>query len=348
MKVLHVAETIKGGVATILDQLLDAQEYESLAIVPDAHVNQLHNYDKTVSFRRSGRNFLSFICLTYIFINVLFKYKPDIIHLHSSFAGVICRFLLIFNKKIKVIYCPHGFSFMMDVSNSRKKIYASIEIFLAKFTHTIICTSEYEKSLAIDFGLPKDKLIVIYNGIKSPLNSVSNTKSPFNDDVLNMLFVGRFDKQKAFDFVLEVSKNLSDNIQLTVIGDYVNDHGQIIPGSIKHIKWLNREELATYYYHADIVFMPSRWESFGLVAVESHSYRTPVLVSNRASLPEIIDDKKTGYIFKEYMVDDVIEIINSLNKNDLKIMSDDCYSNYKAKFSQDVMLNKVFDCYIVS
>lgn len=348
MKVLHVAETIKGGVATILNQLLEVKQYHSLAIVPDTHFDQLDNKNKALTFKRTGRNFLSLISLAYIFLKTLFIYKPDIIHIHSSFAGVICRFFLIFNKKIKVIYCPHGFSFMMDVSESRKKKYALIEIFLAKFTNSIICTSEYERRLAITYGLPQEKLLVIYNGIKPPIDNLSKIHSPYNSDKLNILFVGRFDKAKAFDFVLDVSKKLSNHIELTVVGDYMNGQDQELPKSINHIKWLNRSDLAAYYYYADILFMPSRWESFGLVAVESHSYRTPVIASNNAALPEIISNKKNGYIFYEYDVDYVAEMINSLDKEELKMMAENCYSNYERKFSQQMMLDKMCKCYFQS
>ena len=43
--------------------------------------------------------------------------------------------------------------------------------------------------------------------------------------------------------------------------------------------------------------MPSRWEAFGLVAIEAMKYGKPVIASDRGALPEIIQDGIDGYVF---------------------------------------------------
>ncbi len=347
MKVLHIAETIKGGVATVLDQLLDDSRVESLAIIPDLHLNQVENKSKCVVFKRSGRDFLSFINLLIIFIKQLKDFKPDIVHIHSSFAGLICRLyiFLLFKKNVKVVYCPHAFSFLMDVSFFKKKFFCIIELFLSYVTDVIICTSNYEKEIAVKNGLNSNKIIVVYNGIKPPFNIEIINDPLLPKDKINILYVGRFDYQKAFDFVIELSENLSDKYYLTIVGDYVNDQKNDLPQSVNHIKWLNKFELASYYYYSDLVFMPSRWESFGLVAVEANSYGVPVLAANRSSLPEIIVHEKNGLIFNEFNVSKVIELIESYNKTDFEEMSERCMENYQSKFTTKIMLDNVFDLY---
>lgn len=348
LKVLHIAETIKGGVATILDQLLEDSRIESLAIVPEQHVDQLENKLKCIVFNRSGRNLISFFYLLITFIKQLRSFNPDIIHIHSSFAGVICRLYLIltFNKKIKIVYCPHAFSFLMNVSNMKKKIYAYLELFLSKYTDFIICTSYFERNQGIFYGIDDGILKVVYNGIKPPIDYELIQKPDFPENKINILFVGRFDYQKAFDFVVNISEKLPENILLTIIGDYVNNSEKyIIPSSVNHIKWVDKKILSGYYYCADIVFMPSRWESFGLVAVEANSYGTPVLASNKSSLPEIIIDKENGFLFNNFDVNEVLKIIKNLNKEDLSKMAPLCVESYKKNFSGTGMLNNLYSLY---
>lgn len=349
MKVLHVAETIKGGVATVLNQLLDDDRCNSLAIVPHEHLKEVEIKEKAITFNRTGRNIVSLVSLAIVFFIQILKFKPDIVHVHSSFAGLICRFLsiFIFNKKFKVIYCPHAFSFLMDTSSFKKNIYAYIEIFFLKFTDMVICTSEYEKNIAIQYGLNKDKLCVIYNSVKSPIDCSDLKSTPYDEEKLNVLFVGRFDRQKAFDFILDIAKKMPSNIKLTIVGDYVNEKNSLeIPSNVNHIKWLSRNDLGSYYYYSDLVFMPSRWESFGLVAVEAHSYGTPVFASNKSSLPEIIIENKNGFLFDEFNVDKVLIKFNKISKGNLSKMSKNCKDNYQIRFSQRVMMDSVYKMYL--
>ena len=71
------------------------------------------------------------------------KIQPDIIHLHSTFAGFIVRTHYIFkSRKPKIIYCSHGWSFLMDIGFIKKYIYLSIEKILCAYTDLIINISD--------------------------------------------------------------------------------------------------------------------------------------------------------------------------------------------------------------
>jgi len=54
--------------------------------------------------------------------------------------------------------------------------------------------------------------------------------------------------------------------------------------------------LAIYYNAADVLVVPSKYESFGLVALEAMSTGTPVIASRVGGLATIVDDNKTGYL----------------------------------------------------
>ena len=54
-------------------------------------------------------------------------------HLHSSFAGALVRLLgKVRRSDARIVYCPHGWAFGMEISPARKRVYAAIERALAR------------------------------------------------------------------------------------------------------------------------------------------------------------------------------------------------------------------------
>ncbi|WEV48806.1 glycosyltransferase [Acinetobacter sp. ESL0695] len=347
MKVLHVAETVKGGVATIIDQLLLDERIESFCLIPEAHESEISNKKNFYLYERTGRNLKSFIYLMIAFIKYFNTVKPDIVHIHSSFAGMICRIILFFFiRKPKIVYCPHAFSFLMDNSSIKKSIYAWIEKILLINTDIVICTSEYEKNISLQYKMPTNKLITIYNSVLPPFH-IEKVRNNYRNNLIKVLFVGRLDHQKGVDILADIIKLVDDRFEFTIIGDSVVDRklNEIFSFPVKKIGWVTKQELSKYYTQADVIIMPSRWESFGLVAVEANSYGKPVIATNCTSLPEIIENGKNGFLFKKDSASEAVSILNQLDIFKLKSMENECLKNYKDRFSTKVMLDKVFSLY---
>ena len=74
-------------------------------------------------------------------------------------------------------------------------------------------------------------------------------------------------------------------------------------------------KIGEYYQSCDGVIMPSRWEAFGLVAVEAMKYKKPVIVSDCGALPELVKDGYNGYVFKMDDEDSLKLIIDKLEKD---------------------------------
>ncbi|RLO25722.1 hypothetical protein CLM69_24620, partial [Serratia marcescens] len=344
-KVLHVAETVKGGVATVIRQLVQQNdEFDFYCVLPDSQYREIGAFpaEKMKVFTRTGRNISSFISLAINYIQMVRKEKPDVIHVHSTFAGVVCRLLTPLVRmtcKPKIIYCPHAFSFLMDTSEKKKKVYAKIEKILQKNTDVIICTSEYEKRTALMAGLSPDNLTVVYNGVEPPV-TLSDDTNPYRQDKINILFVGRFDYQKGFDLVQRIADELDDRFLITIVGG--NVHAKEQPASHARMDfkgWLTSAEMAPYFTYADVLLMPSRWESFGLVAVEAESYGLPVVASRCSSLPEVVSEGVTGYLFTTNQADEAVEILNVRDQRDWSAMKVDCVDFYNANFTSEKMIS---------
>ncbi|WP_369781564.1 glycosyltransferase [Pseudomonas sp. WC2401] len=94
-----------------------------------------------------------------------------------------------------------------------------------------------------------------------------------------------------------------------IVGDYVlGDSEQLeLPSNARHIGWLTAEDLQSLYLTADILIVPSRWEGFGLVAVEAMRAGLPVIASNVGGLAEVVEDNATGILIDPNSVQALVD-----------------------------------------
>lgn len=352
MKVLHVGEYVNGGVATYLKTLINGlQQYKDIdnylvmsKYKSEQNWGNMQNKVTYYEYKRSIWNIFKAMIFIYRFIN---KIQPDIIHVHSTWAGVFVRFPLLFvRKKAKIIYQPHGWAFLMDISNLKKHIYILIEKILSIPTDKIINISNYEQNKAIEYSLNKDKMVMIYNGVADRKNTGS-TKITMDKDKINLLFVGRLDRQKGLDIFLKTYEKYDfPNIHLYVIGTSVLDN-TVPKNTLKttYLGWIDNKEIDAYYQACDAVIMPSRWEGFGLVAIEAMRNSKAVIVSDRGALPELINNGVNGYVFALNDNNSLKEILLSLGRNELKKMGKEGGKKYLENFTDKQVTANILDEY---
>ena len=352
MKILHVGEYVNGGVATYLRTLLSGlQKYddvENYLLISEYKSQQdWENITKKVFYYKYKRRISNIFSAINQIHAVIEEVKPDIIHVHSTWAGLFVRLPYLFRKrKAKIIYQSHGWAFLMDTSNYKKNIYALVEKILSIPTDKIINISNYEQNQAIKYGLNKNKMVMIYNGVEDKINK-SNLKLNWDNNKINLLFVGRLDRQKGLDLFLDVYDKIKlENIHLYVIGTSILDDS--LPKSSKYVTylgWVDNKDIDVYYQACDAVIMPSRWEGFGLVAVEAMRSSKPVIASNRGALPEIVEDNISGYIFDLENDYKLRYILQNLNKIHLNFMGSNARKIFIKKFVDKKFLINIYNIY---
>lgn len=131
-----------------------------------------------------------------------------------------------------------------------------------------------------------------------------------------------------------------------VVGGGVLSNPELVQAdNIIYSGWVSKENMADYYLQADVLLMPSRWESFGLVAVEAQSYGLPVVASRCSSLPEVVKEGYTGFLFPIGDVDEACRILLSLDKQQLQGMKENAIDFYKNNFTSKKMIEKTFKLY---
>lgn len=196
----------------------------------------------------------------------------------------------------------------------------------------------------------KQAIILKNNGVTKPMVIIPNSyvfnkqKKIYKKENI-ILFAGRLTFGKGIGLLLNAIPKILDsypNYKFVFAGQGFMDiqikelskqYKQIIMlGQQKH------EDLKNYYQKSKLTVVPSLWpEPFGRVVIESLSASTPVVVTNRGALPEIISDRKWGYV-AEATEDELVKAIKKAIKNNEKLqknISKD-FSAIKKKYSDDV------------
>lgn len=113
------------------------------------------------------------------------------------------------------------------------------------------------------------------------------------------LFVGRLDRQKGVDVLLKAMRLLPDDAFAYVVAG-----GQVVsaeksfntPDNVVVTGWVSREQVQAYIQSAEVIVIPSRWEGFGLVALEAMRSSRPVIASKVGGLKDLVIDGCTGWL----------------------------------------------------
>ncbi|SFQ31894.1 Glycosyltransferase involved in cell wall bisynthesis [Bradyrhizobium sp. Ghvi] len=336
VKVLHIAETIRGGIASYLNELHPQQEASFGAgnvhyVVPSDHRGDLAVDDaQMTTFGRSGRSVSGLFQMLRASLQAIDAFKPNVVHLHSSFAGLVLRPALAARPQApSVIYCPHGWAFSRKAGRVSHQITKAAENLLARTTDRIICISADEFNEAIRAGISADRLTLVHNGISK--TRPQPVAAPWPTKKTKVLFIGRLDRQKGYDLLIEAARLLEDVLDVRIVGaSVVNKYqGPAVPSNVTLLGWLDRGEIETHLEAADLVVIPSRWEAFGLVALEAMRAAKPILAFRIGALPEIVVDGATGALCEPVSAGQLVEGFRRMLDLDLKVLGNRGYDRFK-------------------
>ena len=178
----------------------------------------------------------------------------------------------------------------------------------------VSCTEEERQFIEL-YGNPPGTLEIVAPGVEHAFFAPGEKRGARHAlgiafDVPVLLFVGRIQPLKGLDVAVQALAQLqAKNAQLIVVGGASGSEGneelekvmQLARGlgvhnNIRFVEPQAHHMLSTYYRAADVVVVPSRSESFGLVALEAAACGIPVVASAVGGLLTIIDDGETGYL----------------------------------------------------
>ena len=218
-----------------------------------------------------------------------------------------------------------------------------------------------EKEYDVDWKVLPVPYRVVPLGVESSI--VESAKAdPKADGKIEILYVGRFERRKGIDVLLDAVPSLLEdnaNVTLRLIGnsdvydplgvnfwdDFKTKH--------KSKEWFSRitkegyvtdDELAKAYENCDIFVAPSRYESFGLIFIEAMAHTKPVVGSRVGGIPETVEDGVTGILFESGSVPELRDALTILIRDDKlrKKLGEAGALSIKTKFNAKNMTEGLF------
>ena len=339
INVLHVIDHFGfGGAQRIVGELLNKWNNDDVKLFCYALRMSDHNFGYCDNrFFRSSNYKSKYNILSFLELKKFIEIEDiQIIHLHlvkSIVFGILLK--VFFYKKIEIIVHEHG-----SIFEDKFWYNQFLNIFQTKIDLFIAVSEATKRKLIENARIKETKIKILYNFIDfDELNpktfnkinrNVERKKIGLYDDDFVIGFVGRLDKQKGCDILIKSIPYINiQNYKIVIAGDgferknlekltrNINiDNKTIFLGYVKDIR--------KFYKAIDILVVPSRFESFGISAVEAQALKIPVIASNTDGLNEVVFDKKTGLFFEMENEKDLAEKIrlvytdNKLKENLIK------------------------------
>lgn len=299
-KILFVVEAMGGGVFTYIVDLAnllinDFDIYIAYAVRKQTPINFAEYFDERIHLikvehftRKLGINdFKAFFEIKKIANQI----HPDIIHLHSSKAGVLGRWAFD-GKKTPMFYTPHGYSFLMNSHGRVKRIfYKCIEKISGKRICTTISCSEGEYQEAMK--VTRD-VVCINNGINIDHLQKIIDETERTEHEFTVFTLGRICNQKNPKLFNEIAMALP-KVKFVWIGDGELKN-QLTSTNIIVTGWVSRDRAIKYAINADVFLLPSLWEGLPISLLEAMFMEKLCVVSDIIGNRDVIQNGFNGYV----------------------------------------------------
>lgn len=243
--------------------------------------------------------------------SVIRNVRPDIIHCHSSKAGIIGRAAAKRLGVKKVFYTPHAYSFLApEFSPAKRRAFIAIERFFSRHMTTLTFNvSRGEKQSALDNHLDKpSKFKVIYNGIPDvavPSREESRSRLGLPQGVPVIGVTARLVEQKdsmTFARIAEKVIRRNPSVHFAYIGDgpyheqvvkFCREQG--IEGNFHLLGYRADAELVVSAF--DVYLLTSLYEGFPYSPVEALRAGVPVVATRTTGNTEIVIPHENGLMF---------------------------------------------------
>ena len=303
----------------------------------------------------------------------------DLIHSHYWLSGLAAEALRT-TWHTPVINMFHTLALLKNqIAKSQDEIESEIRIegekeVIAMADKIVAATQNEKDHLENLYATPADKITIIPPGVDTtrfypiPEDEAKEFVGiPANERML--LFVGRIEPLKGIDILIKAIAQLrhADVLSecphyLYIIGGDPDPENGSLNKEMQRLQQLcqdlgvgdlvlflgkrDQDTLQYYYSAAEIVIMPSHYESFGMVALEAMACGTPVIATQVGGLQHLVQNEKTGFTIPNDNVDILEERLTQLIcKSEMRKEMSKNSITYARSFAWDVITPQIIDLY---
>jgi len=308
MKILLISPTSSGigGIAQHIQGLKNFLEKNNNTI-------EIISSENTFTLPIKGLKNPSFMISS--FLKTKFKKNFDIVHAHNIPSALAMK-----NSSGKKILTIHGiFSEQIDqlhgkTSGNISKKYEKDALSWADVI-TVISKESYNYYTSLGY-----KVIQIPNAIEISFMSIDKDRK-YEKQVI---FAGRLSKEKGIKTLIEICKNLPNNIHLIIIGDGPEAENikklELSQNNIHYLGSKNHQQTISLIKGSDVLIQPSFSEGISTTILESMACKTAIIASNVGGNLELIQDQESGILLEptnsEMFREKIIELISDQSLRD--------------------------------
>jgi glycosyltransferase involved in cell wall biosynthesis len=337
-----------GGPATYTEKL--AKEFcdrkIKTQVICYSDVKEYGNYDFSVIriLRKYFRHFLYFYKLLRIAkgVDIIYAQNAMSAGLPSLIAAKILRKRIV----IKIVGdCAweqarnkHRIKDNIDIFQNKKykwriEFFRKLRANVCKRADKIIVPSKYLRDMVIGWGIPQDKIKVIYNAIEIdlPASKLDITKARAKEEIGIqgdiILSIGRLVSWKGFAALLDIIQDLikqNSKLNLIIVGEgperknlELKIQDLNIENNVKLAGRINHQDMFLYFKACDIFILNSEYEGLSHTILEAMFMKVPIIASNKGGNLELVENGFNGFLCeynnKEQIKSGILELRENKN-----------------------------------
>jgi len=239
-----------------------------------------------------------------LLVKLIRREKFDVVHAHSSKAGVLGRLAAWRVGVPAVVYTPNAFAFLGARGRLARWFYLAIERWLGRHaTGAVVCVSRSELALARHHAIaPPERLALVENTIDASRFASAAPAPDLRSDRPLVGFIGRLSPQKGVSYFIQAARRVLDagiEAQFALVGEGELDVGRMVAEQDlnEHVVLTGyRPDIPQVLAALDIFALPSLYEGLPYTLMEAMAAGRPVVATSVEGNRDLIQDGETGLL----------------------------------------------------
>lgn len=370
MRILHLIYTtgVSGAEKHLLDLLPDLKKHdincELLCICLKKNIISLQEYCFQMNEKGVKATLLpittkiSFLNTARIICRYLKSNNIRIVHSHLFSADLIAVLIKkLYFKNLIILSTKHGYEekYLVRYGLGNKKIRYNLYYFISwlviKNVNHNLAISRAISEMYDYLKLGKSKMHFIHHGINIQPNNENRVQLPGEPKII---IIGRLSKMKGHEYLIKALPGILKKfpqLKLIILGiGPLKDELIKLAESInvlQHIEFVGFVSPNSYIFQCQVMILPSLFEPFGLVYIESFASKIPVIAFDTQAANEIIEHNVTGILVERenihILANKIIYLLESPEERNRIV--ENAYIKFKAYFNVERMGKETAEWY---